>query len=57
MIRDAIQRELNRGGQVFFLHNRVMTIQTMAEKLQRAAARTPASSSATARCTATNSKR
>ncbi|HSU55224.1 MAG TPA: transcription-repair coupling factor, partial [Candidatus Dormibacteraeota bacterium] len=33
-IRDAIQREINRGGQVFFLHNRVMTIQTMAQKLQ-----------------------
>src|SRR5678810_1328043 len=26
VIRDAIQREINRGGQVFFLHNRVMTI-------------------------------
>ncbi|MGA9875492.1 MAG: DEAD/DEAH box helicase, partial [Solirubrobacteraceae bacterium] len=25
-IRDAINRELGRGGQVFFLHNRVMTI-------------------------------
>ncbi len=34
IIRDAIQRELNRGGQVFFLHNRVMTIQTMADRLQ-----------------------
>jgi transcription-repair coupling factor (superfamily II helicase) len=34
IIRDAIQRELNRGGQVFFLHNRVMTIDTMAAKLQ-----------------------
>jgi transcription-repair coupling factor (superfamily II helicase) len=34
LIRDAIQRELNRGGQVFFLHNRVMTIHAMAEKLQ-----------------------
>jgi transcription-repair coupling factor (superfamily II helicase) len=33
IIRDAIQRELNRGGQVFFLHNRVMTIETMAQKL------------------------
>ncbi len=32
-IRDAIRRELNRGGQVFFLHNRVMTIDTMAQKL------------------------
>jgi len=34
VIRDAIQRELNRGGQVFFLHNRVMTIDTMARKLE-----------------------
>jgi transcription-repair coupling factor (superfamily II helicase) len=34
VIRDAIQRELNRGGQVFFLHNRVMTIETMRSKLQ-----------------------
>jgi transcription-repair coupling factor (superfamily II helicase) len=33
-IRDAIQRELNRGGQVFFLHNRVTTIDTMRAKLQ-----------------------
>jgi transcription-repair coupling factor (superfamily II helicase) len=35
VIRDAIQRELNRGGQVFFLHNRVMTIQTMADRLKK----------------------
>jgi len=34
VIRDAIQRELNRGGQVFFLHNRVMTIETVAKKLK-----------------------
>ena len=34
IIRDAIQRELNRGGQVFFLHNRVMTIDMMAQKLK-----------------------
>jgi transcription-repair coupling factor (superfamily II helicase) len=34
LIRDAIQRELNRGGQVFFLHNRVMTIQTVEQKLR-----------------------
>ncbi len=33
-IRDAIQRELNRGGQVFFLHNRVTTIDTMLAKLK-----------------------
>jgi transcription-repair coupling factor (superfamily II helicase) len=35
IIRDAIQHELNRGGQVFFLHNRVMTIQTMADRLKK----------------------
>ena len=34
IIRDAILRELHRGGQVFFLHNRVMTIHTMQQKLQ-----------------------
>jgi transcription-repair coupling factor (superfamily II helicase) len=34
LIRDAIQRELNRGGQVFFLHNRVSTIEVMAQKLR-----------------------
>ena len=34
LIRDAIQRELHRGGQVFFLHNRVTTIEVMRSKLQ-----------------------
>ena len=34
LIRDAIQRELSRGGQVFFLHNRVTTIETMLAKLK-----------------------
>ncbi len=33
-IRDAILRELSRGGQVFFLHNRVVTIHTMEQKLR-----------------------
>ena len=34
-LRNAIQRELNRGGQVFFLHNRVTTIETMAERIRK----------------------
>lgn len=34
VIRDAILRELKRGGQVFFLHNRVKTIEMMRKKLQ-----------------------
>ncbi|QQL46280.1 transcription-repair coupling factor [Sulfuriroseicoccus oceanibius] len=34
IIRTALQRELKRGGQVYFLHNRVKTIEKMKEKLQ-----------------------
>ena len=34
IIRDAIQRELNRQGQVFFLHNRVDTIDAIALRLR-----------------------
>lgn len=34
-IREAIVRELRRGGQVYFLHNEVETIQNRAEKLRR----------------------
>jgi transcription-repair coupling factor (superfamily II helicase) len=34
VIRDAIQRELNRGGQVFYLHNRVLDIDTVAGRLR-----------------------
>jgi len=35
LMTDAIQRELARGGQVFFLHNRVKTLDLVAEKLRR----------------------
>ena len=34
VIRQAILRELNRGGQVYFLHNRVTTIETVRARLQ-----------------------
>lgn len=34
LIRRAIRFELSRGGQVFFLHNRVQTIYEVARKLQ-----------------------
>ena len=34
MIRHAILRELNRGGQVFFVHNRVQDIDRVAMRLQ-----------------------
>ncbi len=35
MIRESILREIDRGGQVFFVHNRVLGIQTVAHKLQQ----------------------
>lgn len=35
VIREAVLRELGRGGQVFFIHNRVQTIGPMAERLKR----------------------
>ena len=35
LIREAIVREIDRGGQVFFVHNRVQGIQVIAQKLQR----------------------
>jgi len=34
LIKQAVERELERGGQVYFLHNRVQTIDDMAGKLQ-----------------------
>jgi transcription-repair coupling factor (superfamily II helicase) len=33
LLRHAIHRELNRGGQVYFVHNRVMDIQDIAMKV------------------------
>ncbi|MCS7260626.1 MAG: transcription-repair coupling factor, partial [Anaerolineae bacterium] len=35
LIRTAILRELNRGGQVYFVHNRVMGIEQIAQRLQK----------------------
>src|SRR5579859_4458644 len=35
LIREAILREIDRGGQVFFVHNRVHGIQVIAQRLQR----------------------
>jgi transcription-repair coupling factor (superfamily II helicase) len=35
IVREAVDRELHRGGQVFFVHNRVETIQEIGEYLRR----------------------
>ncbi len=34
IIRESILREISRGGQIYFLHNRVQTIDGMADKLR-----------------------
>ncbi|NJN66805.1 MAG: transcription-repair coupling factor [Chloroflexaceae bacterium] len=35
LVRDAIRREIERGGQVYFLHNRVQSIYPVADRLRR----------------------
>jgi transcription-repair coupling factor (superfamily II helicase) len=35
LIRDAIRREIHRGGQVFFLHNRVKSIESVCKTLAK----------------------
>ena len=35
LVREAILNEVDRGGQVFVVHNRVQTIQAVARKLSR----------------------
>jgi transcription-repair coupling factor (superfamily II helicase) len=35
LVREAVLRELKRGGQVYFLHNEVETIHNMQEKLEK----------------------
>ncbi len=35
LIREAILREIERGGQIYFLHNRVQTIDGIADKLRQ----------------------
>ena len=39
LIEEGIARELDRGGQVFFVHNRVETIEAIADHVQRLAPR------------------
>jgi transcription-repair coupling factor (superfamily II helicase) len=39
LIEEAMARELDRGGQVYFVHNRIETIATIAERVRRLAPR------------------
>jgi len=37
LIEEALARELDRGGQVYFVHNRIETLETIAERVRRLA--------------------
>ncbi|MEX1999695.1 MAG: transcription-repair coupling factor [Gemmatimonadales bacterium] len=39
LLEEALARELDRGGQVYFVHNRIETIGSMAERVERLAPR------------------
>jgi transcription-repair coupling factor (superfamily II helicase) len=39
LLEEAMARELDRGGQVFFVHNRIETIESVAERVRRLAPR------------------
>jgi transcription-repair coupling factor (superfamily II helicase) len=56
LMREACLREIRRGGQVYFLHNEVQTIEQAAAKLASWCQRR-ASASRTARCASANSSR
>ena len=49
-LREAALRELRRGGQIYFVHNEVETIEKIAAGHAEARARGRACASATARC-------
>ncbi|MBK9613362.1 hypothetical protein [Candidatus Amarobacter glycogenicus] len=49
LIRQAILREMDRGGQVYFVHNRVLGIEQLAQRVHTIVPK-PASASATGRC-------
>ncbi len=54
MIREAMLRELKRGGQVYFLHNEVETIENRRQMLE-ALVPEAASRSRMGRCTSASS--
>ncbi len=57
VIREAIEAELERGGQVFFVHNRVESIGRVKRDARGARCRRSASSWPTARCPRRSSRR
>ena len=57
VLREGIEQELERGGQVFFVHNRVDSIYNVADEIRRIVPWTPASPLATRSSLTTSSKR
>ncbi len=49
-LREAVLRELRRGGQIYFVHNEIRTIDKIAAEVQAPRARGQRARSATARC-------
>ena len=54
-LREAALREFRRGGQIYFVHNEVETIEKIAQDIAGARARGRACASATARCASATS--
>ena len=50
LIREAVLRELKRGGQVYFVHNEIETIHNMEAQARPSCCPRRASASRTARC-------
>ena len=54
-LREAVLRELRRGGQVYFVHNEIQSIEKVAAELAGAGAGGERCASATARCASASS--
>ena len=57
LVRHAIERELERDGQAFFLHNRIDSLPETTERLRGLVPRRPLRSKPTARWTRPSSRR
>ena len=57
LVQEAILREIDRGGQVYFVNNRVQGIETIANRLRRLVPEARDRASGTARCPRTSSSR
>ena len=56
LIDEGISRELDRGGQVFFVHNRIETIEAIADHIRRIVPRARVARRRTGRCASASSR-